>query len=50
MQAPYTATATAIGGRGGSIKSSDGVPDLHLAYPKEPGGPGGAPSNGASLL
>ena len=42
MQALYTATATAVGGRAGSIKSSDGVLDLQLAYPKELGGPGGA--------
>ena len=34
MQALYTATATAVGGRNGSIKSSDGVLDLKLLYPK----------------
>jgi len=33
MHALYTATATAVGGRNGSIRSSDGVLDLHLAYP-----------------
>jgi organic hydroperoxide reductase OsmC/OhrA len=42
MQALYTAIATAVGGRNGNIKSSDGVLDHKLAYPKELGGPGGA--------
>jgi osmotically inducible protein OsmC len=35
MQALYTAIATAVGGRDGSIKSSDGALDHELAYPKE---------------
>jgi hypothetical protein len=30
----HTASATAVGGRSGSIKSSDGVLDLKLAYPR----------------
>jgi len=40
-------TATAVGGCDGSVKSSDGVLDLDLAYPKELGGPGGAPDGGS---
>jgi hypothetical protein len=34
MQALYTATATAVGGSNGSIRSSDDVLDLKLAYPR----------------
>ena len=36
----YTATATAVGGRNGHIKSSDGIVSLDLSVPKEMGGPG----------
>jgi len=50
MQALYTATATAVGGRNGSIKSSDGVLDLQLAYPRELGGPGGNATNPEQLF
>jgi lipoyl-dependent peroxiredoxin len=50
MQALYTATAAAVGGRNGSIKSSDGVLDLQLAYPKELGGPGGNATNPEQLF
>ncbi len=50
MRALYTATATALGGRAGSIKSSDGVLELKLAYPKELGGPGGAATNPEQLF
>ena len=50
MQALYTASATAVGGRNGAIKSSDGVLDLKLAYPKELGGPGGAATNPEQLF
>ena len=50
MQALYTATATAVGGRNGSIKSSDGVLDLKLLNPKELGGPGGAATNPEQLF
>jgi Ohr subfamily peroxiredoxin len=50
MQPLYTATATAVGGRSGSVKSSDGVLDHHLAYPKELGGPGGAATNPEQLF
>jgi lipoyl-dependent peroxiredoxin len=50
MQALYTATATAVGGRNGNIKSSDGVLDLQLAYPRELGGPGGNATNPEQLF
>lgn len=40
MDVLYTATATARGGRIGEVVTDDGVLDLHLAYPKELGGPG----------
>jgi Ohr subfamily peroxiredoxin len=50
MQALYTATATAVGGRNGSIRSSDDVLDLKLAYPKELGGPGGHATNPEQLF
>jgi Ohr subfamily peroxiredoxin len=50
MQALYTASATAVGGRNGAIKSSDGVLDLKLAYPKELGGPGDAATNPEQLF
>ena len=38
----YTAEATAVGGRGGHARSSDGVLDVDLRPPVEMGGPGGA--------
>jgi Ohr subfamily peroxiredoxin len=50
MQALYTATASATGGRQGRVKSSDGVLDLQLAFPKELGGPGGAATNPEQLF
>ena len=50
MQAMYTAEATAIGGRQGSVRSSDGVLDHPLAMPKELGGPGGAATNPEQLF
>jgi len=50
MQGLYTTTATAIGGRNGSIKSSGGVLNMRLAYPKELGGPGGAATNPEQLF
>ncbi len=50
MQTLYTATATAIGGRQGRIRSSDGVLDQPLAHPKELGGPGGAATNPEQLF
>jgi lipoyl-dependent peroxiredoxin len=50
MQALYTATATATGGRQGRVRSLDSVPDLGLALPKELGGPGGAATNPEQLF
>jgi Ohr subfamily peroxiredoxin len=50
MQPLYTATATAIGGRQGRIRSSDGVLDQPLAHPKQLGGPGGAATNPEQLF
>jgi osmotically inducible protein OsmC len=38
----YTARATAIGGRSGTVRTDDGLLDLQLALPKELGGKGGA--------
>src|SRR5918993_2893988 len=40
MEALYTASATAYGGRNGTVESSDGVLNLDLTIPKEMGGPG----------
>ncbi|WP_293789695.1 organic hydroperoxide resistance protein [uncultured Pedobacter sp.] len=42
MEKLYTAEVTAIGGRDGHIKSSDGILDFDLRKPKELGGQGGA--------
>lgn len=42
MEKLYTASVTAIGGRDGHIKSSDGILDFDLRKPKEMGGQGGA--------
>jgi Ohr subfamily peroxiredoxin len=51
MTALYTASATATGdGRGGHVRSSDGVLDLDLAVPKELGGAGGALTNPEQLF
>jgi osmotically inducible protein OsmC len=38
----YTATATAIGGRDGTVKSDDGLLDVKVTPPKSLGGQGGA--------
>src|SRR5450432_2605422 len=38
----YTATATSIGGRDGSVKTDDGLLEVKVVPPKELGGPGGA--------
>jgi lipoyl-dependent peroxiredoxin len=40
MEALYTASATAHGGRNGRVDSSDGILNLNLTMPKEMGGPG----------
>lgn len=46
----YRGKATAIGGRDGSAKSSDGVLDVKLTTPKELGGPGGQGTNPEQLF
>lgn len=46
----YTAVATSVGGRGGIVKTSDGLLDLRLAVPKEMGGPGGEFTNPEQLF
>lgn len=46
----YTAKATAIGGRGGKVKSSDGVLDLDLTRPKSLGGDGSPGTNPEQLF
>lgn len=38
----YSTSVTAVGGRAGTVRSSDGILDLALALPRELGGPGGA--------
>ncbi len=50
MQALYTASATATGGRDGKAVSSDGVLDVKLATPKELGGAGGEATNPEQLF
>jgi len=50
MKTLYQTRATATGGRNGHIVSQDGVLDMHLAIPKEMGGPGGALSNPEQLF
>lgn len=50
MEALYTGVATSIGGRSGSVKSSDGVLDLQVRPPKEMGGPGGNYTNPEQLF
>jgi osmotically inducible protein OsmC len=46
----YTASATAIGGREGRVRSSDGTLDLAVAMPRELGGSGGAGTNPEQLF
>ena len=50
MNILYTATATASGGREGSVRSSDGILDLPLSMPKELGGSGRAATNPEQLF
>ena len=45
MNALYTADVKIVGGREGSIESSDGVLKHSLSMPKELGGSGGAGTN-----
>jgi osmotically inducible protein OsmC len=46
----YTAEATAVGGREGRVRSTDGALELDLAIPKELGGPGGRATNPEQLF
>jgi Ohr subfamily peroxiredoxin len=46
----YTATATAIGGRNGSVKSDDGTIDMPVTMPKGLGGDGKAGTNPEQLF
>ena len=50
MQALYTASATATGGRAGQVRSSDGALDFSLAWPREIGGGGGEGTNPEQLF
>ncbi|RJQ79469.1 organic hydroperoxide resistance protein [Pseudonocardiaceae bacterium YIM PH 21723] len=51
MNALYTATATATGnGRGGHVKSTDGVLDTDLSVPQGLGGGGGTGTNPEQLF
>jgi Ohr subfamily peroxiredoxin len=50
MKILYTATATAKGGREGTVKSDDGVLDLVLAMPRELGGSGRRATNPEQLF
>ncbi|MWV17292.1 Ohr family peroxiredoxin [Pseudomonas sp. L-22-4S-12] len=50
IQALYTATATATGGRDGRAVSSDGFLDVKLTTPRELGGPGGEATNPEQLF
>lgn len=46
----YTAAATAIGGRAGSVKSDDGTIDMALTMPTGLGGTGGQGTNPEQLF
>ena len=46
----YTAEATAVGGRAGHSRTSDGKVDVDLAIPTEMGGPGGPGTNPEQLF
>ena len=50
IRALYTAEATAVGGRGGHARTSDGRLDVDLAIPAEMGGPGGPGTNPEQLF
>lgn len=50
MDVLYTATATARGGRDGSVRSSDGKVDHDLATPEAMGGSGGEGTNPEQLF
>jgi Ohr subfamily peroxiredoxin len=46
----YTAKAKAVGGRAGTVQSSDGILDLALTRPKSMGGDGAAGTNPEQLF
>lgn len=50
MDALYTAVATSVGGRNGSVKSDDGVLTLEVRPPVEMGGKGGPYTNPEQLF
>lgn len=50
MSVLYRIQATAVGGREGNVKSSDGFLDLNLGMPKELGGPGKPAANPEMLF
>jgi osmotically inducible protein OsmC len=50
VAAIYTAEATAVGGREGRVRSTDGALELDLSIPKELGGPGGRATNPEQLF
>lgn len=50
METLYTATATAVGGREGHVKSTDGVIDMALKMPVGMGGAGGNATNPEQLF
>ena len=50
MKVMYTAEATAVGGREGRVRSTDGALDLDLAIPTALGGPGGVATNPEQLF
>lgn len=50
MKALYTADVKVVGGREGSVESTDGVLKHKLSMPKELGGPGGDGTNPEQLF
>lgn len=46
----YKTSATATGGRDGTVRSDDGSVDVGLVIPKEMGGPGGVGANPEKLF
>ncbi|MBN9527947.1 MAG: organic hydroperoxide resistance protein [Alphaproteobacteria bacterium] len=50
MSVLYRIQATAVGGREGNVKSSDGFLNLNLGMPKELGGPGKPAANPEMLF
>jgi Ohr subfamily peroxiredoxin len=50
MNVLYTAAATAVGGRNGNVRSSDGVLELGLDVPESMGGKGGPGTNPEQLF